>query len=114
MEKARAFNAFFPPFLKLILAFPVLSALEDYDWESSSFSLVVTKIVRDYLYQLNIWKSMDPDKIHPREGVRRCYSWTPSRNLPNALGLWAGHCWMEASQSYTPLEEDQETVDLLI
>lgn len=40
--------------------------MEDNDWGSSDFPLVVTKIVRDRLYQVNIFKSMGSGAIHPR------------------------------------------------
>lgn len=36
-----------------------------YCW-SSGFPFVVTKIVRDQFYQLNVCKSMGCDRIHPK------------------------------------------------
>lgn len=33
---------------------------------NSEFSFVLTEIIRDQLFHLNIQKSMEPDRIHPR------------------------------------------------
>lgn len=40
--------------------------MEDHEWGSSDFPSVVTEIVRDRLYQLNVQKPTGPERIHPR------------------------------------------------
>ncbi|PKU46059.1 rna-directed dna polymerase from mobile element hypothetical protein [Limosa lapponica baueri] len=40
--------------------------LEDDECGNSDFPFVDTEIIRDQLYQLNVHKSMGPDKIYPR------------------------------------------------
>ncbi|KAK4827625.1 hypothetical protein QYF61_019835 [Mycteria americana] len=67
-EKPEAFNAFFASvFNNTDRPWAVRSPeSEDHECGNSDFPFVDTEIVRDQLYQLNVYKSMGPDGIHPR------------------------------------------------
>lgn len=64
-EKAEAFNA---SVLKINDRFwaACSSALEDHDCRNSDIPFVGIEIIRDNLYQLNVYKSMGPDRIQHR------------------------------------------------
>lgn len=68
------------------------SQLEDHDRWNRDFPPVVTAIISEELYQLNISKSMVPDGIHPRVLKEKAYGkgWTPPNNLPKIVGVWEG------------------------
>lgn len=51
--------------------------MKDHDWEYTDVPSVVNGILKGWFHQMNVHKSMGPDRIHPNtEGVGQFYSWT--------------------------------------
>ncbi|KAK4833057.1 hypothetical protein QYF61_027719 [Mycteria americana] len=66
-DKMGAFNAFFASDFNTDRPWDAQSPeSEDHKCRNSDFPFVDTEIVKDHLYQLNVHKSMGPDRIHPR------------------------------------------------